>query len=217
MKKLSAVDAILWDNDGVLVDTEKLYFRASRDTLAEAGIDLTWDMFLEISLRQGQSVFTLAKKSGLSQQKCEQLRLKRNHHYTQLLQEEATVINGVEETLQHLHGKIPMAIVTSSQRDHFDIIHRHSGLLGFFDFVLTREDYGQSKPHPEPYLTALARLDIPAHRCLVVEDSERGLQSARQARIPCIVVSSNHGSGDFAGAHAIVPAIVDIPSLLPQT
>ncbi|NIR34448.1 MAG: hypothetical protein GWO11_09145, partial [Desulfuromonadales bacterium] len=79
------VRALLWDNDGVLVDTEKLYFRASREVLAENGIELTWDSFREISLRQGRSVFDLAKQADFSPSACEQMRVHRNALYSRLL------------------------------------------------------------------------------------------------------------------------------------
>ncbi|NIQ96969.1 MAG: HAD family hydrolase, partial [Desulfuromonadales bacterium] len=110
---------------------------------------------------------------------------------------------------------VPMAIVTSSLRHHFDIIHEKSGLLPFFDFVLTREDYKHSKPHPEPYLTALQQLGIAPHHALVVEDSERGLHAARRAEIPCVVVAEKAGSGSFQGAQAVVPSVDRILPLLP--
>lgn len=208
------IEAILWDNDGVLVDTEKLYFRASREVLAENGIDLTWDAFRDISLRQGRSIFDLAQNAGCPAGTRERMREQRNALYSRLLRSDTEVIDGVRQTLEKLHGKIPMAIVTSSLRRHFDIIHENSDLLPFFDFVLTREDYDRSKPHPEPYLTALERLGIGPRNALVVEDSERGLRSALRAEIPCVVVASTAGADDFSEALAVVPSVASIPSLL---
>lgn len=83
-----------------------------------------------------------------------------------------------------------MAIVTSSQREPFDCIHRRGGILRHFELVLTREAYARSKPDPEPYLTALSRLGLPADECLVIEDSERGLRAAKAAGLRCWVVPS---------------------------
>ncbi|HKL48567.1 MAG TPA: HAD family hydrolase [Desulfuromonadales bacterium] len=214
MKTTSRIEALFWDNDGILVDTEKLYFRASRETLAEAGIILTWDQFCDISLGRGQSVFDLAAQAGRSSKQCEKMRKERNLLYARLLRSETEVIDGVRETLETLYGTVPMAVVTSSLRDHFDIIHSGSDLLGFFDFILTREDYVHSKPHPEPYLTAVQKIGVPAHRCLVVEDSKRGLLSARRANIPCVIVGSAPDSAEFPGAWAVVPSVNRIPELL---
>ena len=72
-----------------------------------------------------------------------------------------------------------MGIVTSSRRLHFETIHEKSGLLPYMDFVLTREDYVESKPHPEPYLAAAALLGVDPTRCLVLEDAPSGGAAAR--------------------------------------
>lgn len=190
---------MFWDNDGVLVDTEGLYFRASAEVLAGIGIELSRDHFAEISMRQGGSVFSLAEHL-LPAGGIEELRRKRDRLYSKLLQDGAPVIPGVEETLHSLHGRVRMAIVTSCRREHFEIIHRGSGLLKYFDFVLAREDYVLAKPHPEPYLAALARSAVPANECVVIEDSPRGFAAARAAGLRCMVVPSPFFTEDrFAG------------------
>jgi beta-phosphoglucomutase-like phosphatase (HAD superfamily) len=100
-------------------------------------------------------------------------------------------------------------------REHFEAMHRNSGLTGFFEFVLTREDYQKSKPDPEPYLMALGRLRLPAHECVVVEDSERGLAAASAAGLRCIVIpSSLTRGGKFNGAAAILDNVFPLPSTL---
>lgn len=165
------VKAILWDNDGVLVDTEELYFSATRDVLSKVGIDLTRDLFIQISLSQGRSTLDLAAEQGLSQEVIAQLRADRNRRYSDLLKGGVRVLDGVEDTLRQLYGKVAMGVVTSSRREHFEIIHRTSGLLNYFDFVLTREDYRRSKPDLDPFLTAIKRNGLKREHCIIVEDS----------------------------------------------
>jgi len=74
--------------------------------------------------------------------------------------------------LDALHGTYVMGIVTSSEPDHFALIHQTTGLLTYFHFVLTASDYMHSKPHPEPYLLAVKRSGCCKEECLVIEDSE---------------------------------------------
>lgn len=208
------VKGIFWDNDGVLVDTEILYYQASAELLRGVGVELTPVAFAEISLRRGESVFDLA--AHLPVAKLAGLRQARDLRYAELLQQtEVRVIAGVKEVLQEFSGRLRMGIVTSSQRRHFDLIHRTTGLRHYFDFILTREDYIQSKPHPEPYLAALARSGLRAQECLVVEDSERGLAAARQAGLRCVVVPGdlNRGS-DFSAADHVLKNIRELPPLL---
>ncbi|HEY5975044.1 MAG TPA: HAD family hydrolase, partial [Geobacteraceae bacterium] len=139
----------------------------------------------------------------------------RDDRYRSLLATEAQVIPGVADTLAQFHGRLPMAIVTSCRRVNFLEMHARSGLLGFFDFILTREDYGNSKPDPEPYLTACARVGLPPSACLAVEDSERGVLAAARAGLSVAAVPGllNQG-GDFATARWRLDSIDQLPGLL---
>jgi HAD superfamily hydrolase (TIGR01509 family) len=108
-----------------------------------------------------------------------------------------------------------MGVVTSSRKDHFDVIHRHTGLLKYFDFVLTASDFSRVKPDPEPYLRAVDRSGVSPQACVAIEDSERGLESATRAGISCIVVpTSLTQGGDFAGAQRILASIGEILTVL---
>jgi HAD superfamily hydrolase (TIGR01509 family) len=205
------VKTIFWDNDGLLVDTEQLYFSATRDVLSEVGVELSMDMFVQISLIHGQSAFDLAAEQGVSQEAIVKLREKRNRRYAGLLKGGVPILDGVKETLSLLLGKVVMGVVTGSRREHFEIIHRHSELLHCFDLVLTREDYRRSKPDPDAYLTAIKAFGVEREHCLVVEDSERGLAAARAAGIRCIVVPNLlTKKGEFFGAYRVFQSIREV-------
>lgn len=202
-------DGIFWDNDGVLMETEHLYYRANAEALALAGVELSLDDFRRISLRQGESVLTLAGGSE------EELRRVRDERYFRLLGEEARVIPGVRETLIQLHGRLPMAIVTSCRRENFLQMHRSSGLLGYFNFILTREDYGASKPDPEPYRTACTRAGLDPGRCLAIEDSERGVTAAARAGLVVAAIPGHMNRGsDFGAARWLLDGVGQLPALL---
>ncbi len=208
------IEYIFWDNDGVLVDTEHLYFQASAEVLAEAGIPISREQFIDISLKRGESIFDLARHRHRPEH-INDMREQRNRRYADLLRQGVAPMAGVMDTLQELHGRVGMAIVTSSHRDHFDIIHSHTELLKFFDFVLTREDYTHSKPHPEPYLTALTKSARPANRCLVVEDSERGLSAAVAAGLACVVIPGElNRHCDLSTATRILAHSSEIPNFI---
>ena len=208
-------DGIFWDNDGVLMETEHLYYQANAEALARAGVKLTLEEFCRISLRQGESVLSLAAGAGLSDGAGAELRRVRDEIYFRLLGEEPQVIPGVRDTLERLHGRLPMAIVTSCRKINFMQMHRESGLLGYFDFILTREDYGASKPDPEPYRTACARAGLPPGRCLAIEDSERGVISAARAGLAVAAIpgAMNRG-GDFGAARWLLDGVHELPALL---
>jgi HAD superfamily hydrolase (TIGR01509 family) len=204
--------ALLWDNDGVLVDTEPLFFQATQDSLAEVGSALTQEQFAELSLHRGESCFVLAEQQGHDREQVEEIRAWRNRRYVELLSAGVRVLDHIEKSLQSLHGRWPMAIVTSSNLDHFELIHSQTGLLRFFEFALTNAEYERHKPHPEPYLKAAERIGVDPSECLVIEDTERGLQAAAAAGMTCLVVPNGlSGSGNFAAAHAVLEHAGEIP------
>lgn len=209
------IKAIFWDNDGVLVDTEEIFFKANREILAGLGITLRRKQFEEISLAKGQSVMRLA--AGPETDEFERLRRDRDALYTDLLARETTVIDGVRDVLDTLKGTYEMGIVTSSRQEHFDIIHRSSGLLPYFQFVLTLKDCRHTKPHPEPYLKAIASSGFAPEECLAIEDSPRGLVAATSAGLRCIIIPSKFTRGrDFTGAYKILASIKDIPAAMKE-
>ena len=203
--------AILWDNDGVLVDTEELYFKATQKILADAGIPLTEADYIELFLIQGRGAFHLAAEQGMSVEQVERLRSDRNVLYGQWLAHETRTMDDVHRVLEALHGRYVMGVVTSSRKDHFDLIHAQTGLLKYFDFVLTAADFRRVKPDPEPYLRAVQQSGFEASDCLAIEDSARGLEAARTAGVPCVVVPTRLTRGcQFPGAECVLPSLGDL-------
>ena len=206
------IDTILWDNDGVLVDTEKLYFEATRDIMMDAGHALSPEEYIEYFLLQGIGSWHLL---DIDDTEVSQLRQLRNDRYSELLREGVRVYDGVRESLQALSGKFSMGVVTSSRRDHFDIIHSHTELLPFFDFILTSDDVAMTKPNPELYLKGLEQANCSPDTCIVVEDSARGLLAAHAADIPCYVIPTEWtASSDLSLAKGLLDSVSDLVNLL---
>ena len=145
------------------------------------------------------------------------LRDRRNTLYADLIADEDLTIDGARETLEVLKGRVRMMIVTSSRRDHFEIIHRSTGLLPYFEGVVDQDDYDNSKPHPEPYLTGLERLGVEGDECIVVEDSARGMTSAIRAGLRCVVVPNLlTKDADFSGAYRVVESVKDVVGVVEE-
>ena len=203
--------AILWDNDGVLVDTEQLFYEANRELFLPLGLELSARHFFDWYLADNCGAWHLLEPR-LSDAQAEALRQQRNRRYAaRLASEHIPAIDGVADTLAALSPRVRMGVVTSSNRDHFDIIHQRLDLLPYFEFVLTHESYTHSKPSPEPYLVGLDRMGVRADEALVIEDSPRGLQAATAAGIRCIILRNaltrHH---DFPGAWRVVDTMAQV-------
>ena len=212
---METTKAIFWDNDGVLVETEHLYFQATQHVLASVGIPLTQQDYVELFLVQGRGAWHVAMERGIGPSDIDRLRNERNALYGDLLAQAPRLTAGITEVLDALHGQYVMGVVTSSRKDHFDLMHRTTGLLKYFDFVLTASDFSRVKPDPEPYLRAVDRSGVGRESCVAIEDSARGLESATGAGISCIVVPTALTQGsDFAGAHRVLGSIGEILTVL---
>jgi HAD superfamily hydrolase (TIGR01509 family) len=205
---------LLFDNDGVLVDTEYWYYKATEKALSEVGIELPLDSYLQFMII-GKSNWELASAVGISDETIQQHKQNRDRYYQQYLRCENIEITGVTEILRQLSKRYQMAIVTTAKKVDFQLIHEKRPIIGFMDFVLASGDYEFSKPHPAPYLTALERFGGQKEEALVIEDSERGLRSAVAAGIDCAVVYNEFTqSHDFSAATYQLRTLRELPELL---
>ncbi len=205
---------ILFDHDGVLVDTEIWYFKAGERALADIGFTLDSDQYLR-DMTQGWATWTQAKAAGIDEETISRQREVRNVYYQEYLRTEDIEIEGVLETLDVLAGEYRMGIITTSKPADFALIHENRSILDHMEFYLTREDYERAKPHPEPYLKGLQRFGAAAAETVVVEDSARGLNSAVAAGIDCIVVANEFTAAhDLSEATARIATFRELPSAI---
>jgi HAD superfamily hydrolase (TIGR01509 family) len=205
---------ILWDHDGVLVDTERWYYAALREAMSPLGVDFDQATYLDC-MADGRTYWDLATARGATQEQIDRQRQVRNQLYREFLQREPIEIPGVREVLEELSTRFRMAVVTTSRRTDFDLIHRSRDLLSRMEFVLTLEDYSEAKPHPAPYLAALARFGADPATAVAIEDSSRGLKSAVAAGLDCLIIRHPFtATQNFSGARELVNSIRDLPALL---
>jgi HAD superfamily hydrolase (TIGR01509 family) len=182
------IEAILWDNDGLLVDSESLFFELTRNAFAEAGFQIESGYWGIEYLGNAKHSSEIALELGMSPVLAKSVIDRRNERFLRCLEQPVPLLPYVRETIEALSGRIRLALVTGSPRDKVEMMHRDNGLLGHFEVIVTDNDISNPKPHPEPYIRALERLGLEPGQCLAVEDSMRGVASAHAAGIPCIAV-----------------------------
>lgn len=205
---------ILFDNDGVLVETEKWYFEANVKALKELNITLELDVYLEIMARGG-TAWELAFDKGISKEIVDKKRFQRDIYYQNFLRTEDIEIPGVKDVLSELSKDYEMAIITTSRRVDFDLIHEKRGIVDFMDFTLCVEEYKRAKPYPDPYLAGIKRFNASKEESIIVEDSQRGLSSAYNANIDCIIVYNEFTvSHDFSNTNHFINKLEELKTYL---
>lgn len=184
------VRGVLFDMDGIVLDTEKLYARFWREAATELGYPMTWEQALgmrSLSRAAGQAKLESYFGAGIS---IEQVRAKRIELMERFIDE-----NGVEpkpgifELLEHLDVRgIPKAITTSSPLERIQRYLGPLGLLERFDRICTGYDVPKGKPEPDIYLYGAACLGLEPQACLALEDSPAGVLSAYRAGCMTVMV-----------------------------
>lgn len=205
---------ILFDHDGVLVDTEPWYYKAGERALADIGVTADKAQYLR-DMTHGLGTWVQAKAAGVDERTVSRQREARDAYYQEYLRTEAIEIDGVVEALAELSRYVRMAIVTTAKRADFELIHQERQITQYMDFILVREDYTRAKPDPEPYLTGLKRFGAAKREALVVEDSSRGLSSAVAAGVDCAIVYNDFTkSHDFSQARYQIEALTELKDIV---
>ena len=206
------IEAVLFDNDGLLVDTESAFFEVTAEAFAGENADLTAGYWAKTYLREGRTSREIAGDLGVRADRIEILIEERNRIWRERIEAGVPLRPNVRETLQALAGKVRMAIVTGSPAAQFDAVHRFTDLRGFFEAVVTSDDYERSKPHPDAYIAAIGMIGLPAGRCVAVEDSPRGVAAALSAGLRCILVPTE--LTDLPACRDATCRLVDISGLV---
>jgi HAD superfamily hydrolase (TIGR01509 family) len=186
---LSEYDAIIFDMDGVLTDSEPLWKIAMEKAFATAGSKLAKKDFQRtVGLRIDEVVAYWAKHENwiISPAEIEQVIM---HNMCDLIHERATALPGVMKTLEHLkYSQIKIGLATSSYEQLINAVLTKLGIKYYFDFTHSAEHEEFGKPHPAVYLTTAKQLKVNPTRCLVIEDSFNGIISAKAARMQVVCI-----------------------------
>jgi HAD superfamily hydrolase (TIGR01509 family) len=202
---------VLFDLDGVLVDSEPLKARAHSETVAHFGGRLDPAYYGEVMGRShylAAKAFSEAAGIGFDH---EAYARAFSSNYARLLREHLQLTAGARELVDELRrGGYRLAVVSSSLRWMMDEALARAGLAGCFDAEVSADDVREEKPSPEPYRAALARLALEPGDAVVIEDSESGVASALAAGVRVIAVRHAYNARhDFSGAGAVLEGLAD--------
>lgn len=185
-------DAILFDFDGVLCDTEPLHFRCWCEVLAGFGVHPTWEWFARNCIGVSEHE-TLRAFCGLASPPLDFDALwtqypRKKQLFRELISHGVALAPGAQELLRELRGRYRQAVVSSSSRQEVQAALEMAGVWECFDAAVCGSEAGRLKPAPDPYLRA-AEL-VQSKHPLVVEDSAAGVASAEAAGFDCLRMAS---------------------------
>jgi len=195
--------AVIWDMDGVLIDTGEPHYITWRDTLAEIGIEYTWEAFQATFGMNNLAVleYVLGEKPDPDQAAF--LIEKKESDFREIIRQGVVPLPGIVDWLSCFKDwGVNQAVASAAPWANIDAELDGADLRKFFDAIVSGADL-PPKPNPDVFLKAAAELDVPPERCVVVEDSLAGLGGALAAGMKCITVTTTHPADELHKASLI--------------
>ena len=218
---MSVLQALIFDVDGTLAETEEWHREAFNAAFAAAGLGWEWDQALYARLlavtggkeriAHFQEVADIAPR--LSAAEIAALHADKTTRYAARVAGGGLQLRpGVARVLSEAHAAgLRLAIATTTSRANVDALLAACAPLPDFEVIAAGDEVSRKKPAPDIYDAALARLGLPADACLAIEDTENGLRSAAGAGLRCVMTLSAYGgAGPFEGAALVVRDLQEV-------
>jgi beta-phosphoglucomutase len=212
------IGAVIFDFDGIIVDSETIHYRAFQSVLEPLGLGFSWQEYLETYIgfddRDAfRAAFDQAGKD-LSPARLAELITEKTKHFLAVVEDGIEPYPGVVELIEGLSIHVPVALCSGALRCDIDPVLADLGLSDHFSAMVTAEEVKTSKPHPASYELALKRLQeafpekalLPG-TVLAIEDTPAGISSARGAGLPVLAVSNSFPEATLEGAARVVSSL----------
>ena len=211
MTSFPSIRAVVFDLDGLMLNTEDIFELAGVELMARRGLEMTDEIRHSMMGRRPVEAFTVLRDLTGLKDSLEDLMLETKVLFASLAEDRLAVMPGLLEVFELLDArKLPRAVATSSPRAYMTHLLEKFNLLHRIDFTLTAEDVTHGKPHPEIYLKAAGMHGVDPAEMLVLEDSETGSRAAAAAGAYIVSVPSRHTDfGDFSMSRLKIPSLLD--------
>ncbi|HAE87531.1 TPA: hypothetical protein DCG86_05860 [Candidatus Marinimicrobia bacterium] len=202
--------AILFDFDGVVVNSEQIYEEYTRDRFLQYGIQIPpseWSLFKGIST---DVFFKLVKSRFLPDIDVRELREEWQVGLRETMRKKLAYTPYFCHFYQKISSYFKTALVTSSQREMIDWIFQNTLIENVFSLIVTADDVKNTKPHAEPYLKASEKLGVAIQDCIVIEDSLRGIKSGKESGAYVIGITTTHSRHEMKDADMVIDSWNDL-------
>ncbi len=201
---------VIFDLDGVLVDTGWAHRQAWYDLAKREGLAMSDEFFRSTFGMQNYTIIPLLRP-GIADAELERLSDWKEQRYRDIIADRLELAEGAETLLTDLKSNgFHLAIGSSAPRENLDAFWTRLGLGGYFDARVTKEEVAEGKPAPQTFLRAAEKLNLPPNRCAVVEDAVQGVQAAVSAGMPVVAVTTTRTRQDLTQADRIVSSLSEL-------
>jgi HAD superfamily hydrolase (TIGR01509 family) len=203
--------AIIFDMDGVIVDSEPLHERAFREVLDEIGCGQTHE--IDFPAYYGKSDLIVWRDfiaRHRPRQSLDELLARKEERFAALLQREEPIFSGLPELLERVAARFPLALASGSRHPTINAVLALRDLRRLFRAIVSSEDVQRGKPAPDIFLRAAALLGVAPGDCCVIEDSAAGVEAALAATMTVIAVAHSLPAEKLARASRVIGTVNEL-------
>jgi HAD superfamily hydrolase (TIGR01509 family) len=209
------LQALLFDFDGVIADTENVHVAAWQRTFAALG----WEVADDVCARAAEEddrdfLASLFTERGIAGGDVAGWALRKQELAIALLTDSPRIYPGVAALAQAVRGRVALAVVTGTWRANVEAVLGATGLAGAFDLIVAKEDVAAVKPAPDCYALALKRLRVAPAAAVALEDSPAGIAAAQGAGVRCVAVGHRRPRGDWIGSAEYLADLAETAGVL---
>jgi beta-phosphoglucomutase len=206
------IQAVLWDLDGVLIDTGEFHYQSWADTCQSHGIPFSRELFRHTFGMNNWGTLTTILGSRPEQSFYDQITNQKETRFRAIVHGKANPLPGVIETLGFLKTqRVRQAVASSAPLENIDVLVDELSLRSYFDAIVSGS-LMRGKPAPDVFLAAASAVGVQPENCLVIEDSIAGVTGAKSAGMLCLAVTTTNPADNLRQADFIPGSLLDLPS-----
>jgi HAD superfamily hydrolase (TIGR01509 family) len=202
------IHTVIFDMDGVIVDTEPVHHYAYNEHFKQLNIEITPEMYASFTGSSTKNIYSRIKEHFNLEYEIETLVRGKRDLFNDAFdkKEDLYLLDGVEDLIKELHSNgMQLVLASSSANETIERIFNRFNLHHYFTFKVSGEDFPKSKPHPAIFEHAAFLSETPKENCIVIEDSTNGILAAKAAGIYCIGYDSiNSKMQDYSKADEVI-------------
>jgi beta-phosphoglucomutase family hydrolase len=203
--------AVIFDMDGVLIDSAQAHKESWRILGKDLGVDVTDEMFAAQFGRASRDIIRCLFGHHLSDETVARYDRRKEEAFRNIVRGRMPFMPGARELVRDLHhAGFALAVGSSGPPENVELCIEEMGLAHCFNAVVNGMDVTYGKPHPQTFLLAAERLGLQPDLCLVVEDAPAGIEAATRAGMKSVALTGTHPASAFPKADLVVDALTEI-------